>query len=508
VINVALLSVIRRWHLRDKMSIRAIARRSGLSRGTVRKYLRSDTVEPRYRRRRRRSKLDAYFEALSGWLRQEASKGRKQRRNLKQLHNDLCTLGYTGSYDRISAFARHWRQTEQEASKSAGRGTFVPLVFAPGEAFQFDWSEDWAVINGERVKLQVAHFKLSHSRAFLLRAYHLQTHEMLFDAHAYAFERLGGVPRRGIYDNMRTAVTRVGSGKAREVNMRFAAMVSHYLYEAEFCNPAAGWEKGQIEKNVQDARHRLWHSAPSFESLDAVNAWLDNRCSALWQEIRHPEQSDLTIHEVWLEEQTYLMKVPRPFDGFVEHMKRVSPTCLVSFERNRYSVPASFANRPVSLKVYANRLVMAAEGEIIAEHERIILRGHNAPGRTVFDWRHYLSVLQRKPGALRNGAPFTTLPEGFKRLRSVLLKRTGGDREMVEILALVLHHDEDAVLTAVELALESGVASKQHVLNLLARLLGPDVPASVAAPPTLTLAVEPKADAGRYDQLRGARDAA
>jgi transposase len=112
------------------------------------------------------------------------------------------------------------------------------------------WSEDWAIIGGERTKLQVAHFKLSYSRAFILRAYPQQTHEMLFDAHNHAFRVLGGVPRRGIYDNMRTAVDKVGRGKERQVNARFSAMVSHFLFEAEFCNPASGWEKGQIEKNV------------------------------------------------------------------------------------------------------------------------------------------------------------------------------------------------------------------------------------------------------------------
>ena len=122
-------------------------------------------------------------------------------------------------------------------------------------------SEDWAILGGERTKLQVAHFKLSHSRAFILRAYPQQTHEMLFDAHNHAFRVLGGVPRRGIYDNMRTAVDKVGRGKNRQVNARFAAMVSHFLFEAEFCNPASGWEKGQIEKNVQDARHRLCSDA-------------------------------------------------------------------------------------------------------------------------------------------------------------------------------------------------------------------------------------------------------
>ncbi len=111
------------------------------------------------------------------------------------------------------------RLLEQQTS---GRGTFVPLAFAAGEAFQFDWSEDWAVIAGERTKVQVAHTKLSHSRVFIVRAYLLQTHEMLFDALAHAFRVLGGVPQRGIFDNMKTAVDRIGTGKARQVNARFA----------------------------------------------------------------------------------------------------------------------------------------------------------------------------------------------------------------------------------------------------------------------------------------------
>jgi hypothetical protein len=185
----------------------------------------------------------------------------------------------------------------------------------------------------------------------------------------------------------------------------------------------------------------------------------------------------------------------------------VSPTCLVHVDRNRYSVPASFANRPVSVRLYAERVAIAAEGQHIAEHARVIERSHG-PGRTVYDWRHYLSVLQRKPGALRNGAPFATLPEGFKRLQAILLQRPGGDREMVEILALVLHHDEQAVLTAVELALESAAPSKQHILNLLGRLIETAPPAPIDAPQALSLNVEPQANVERYDQLRGERHAA
>jgi hypothetical protein len=196
------------------------------------------------------------------------------------------------------------------------------------------------------------------------------------------------------------------------------------------------------------------------------------------------------------------MRMPPPFDGFIEHTKRVSPTCLIAFERNRYSVPAAFANRPVSVRVYAARIVVAAEGRVVAEHPRLIIRGHDQPGQTVYDWRHYLAVVQRKPGALRNGAPFAELPDGFKRLQSVLLKRPGGDREMVEILALVLHHNEQAVLCAVELALEAGAPSKQHVLNLLNRLLEAPPPASVDTPARLTLTDEPQANVDRYDHLR------
>ena len=227
----------------------------------------------------------------------------------------------------------------------------------------------------------------------------------------------------------------------------------------------------------------------------------------MWQSLPHPEQRQRTIAEVLQDELPALMPVPVPFDGFVEQTKRVTPTCLVHVERNRYSVPASFAGRTVSVRLYPACVVFVAEGQKIAEHVRCIHRSHDG-GRTLYDWRHYLSVAQRKPGALRNGAPFLELPEGFRRLQQQLLQRPGGDKEMVEILALVLRHDEQAVLTAVELALESGAANKQHILNVLSRLLGEAPPAPVSTPPTLALQVEPVADMARYDHLRRARHAA
>jgi transposase len=501
---MAFLSVIRRWALREDVSIREIARRTGLSRNTVRRYLRSGTVEPKFNVPKRTSKLDAFADKLAQWLKVEAGKSRKQRRTVRQLHADLAVLGYEGSYGRVAAFSRGWKAERMREQQGSGRGTFVPLAFQPGEAFQFDWSEDWAVLGGERTKLQVAHFKLSFSRAFIVRAYPLQTHEMLFDAHYHAFRVLGGVPRRGIYDNMRTAVDRVGRGKARRVNTRFQAMTSHYVFDAEFCNPGAGWEKGQVEKNVRDARHRLWQPTPSFPDRDALNAWLERRCVELWEQVPHGTLPG-SIADAWAAEKSSLMTLTPPFDGFVEHTKRVSPTCLVHLDRNRYSVPASFANRPVSVRVYPERIVVAAEGQIVCEHPRVIERSHHLPGRTVYDWRHYLAVIQRKPGALRNGAPFADLPEAFRRLQGHLLKRPGGDREMVEILALVLQHDEEAVLCAVELALEADLPTKTHILNLLHRLVdGKTQAAAIDAPNALVLLQEPRANVERYDALRTA----
>ena len=155
-------------------------------------------------------------------------------------------------------------------------------------------------------------------------------------------------------------------------------------------------------------------------------------------------------------------------------------------------------------RVYPDRLVVAAEGQVLCEHARVIQRSHQLPPRTIYDWRHYLAVLQRKPGALRNGAPFTELPPAFRQLQDLMLRRPGGDREMVDILALVLHHDEQAVLCAVELALDAGVPTKTHVLNLLHRLVdgkttgGP----TVDTPQALVLRREPRADVERYDGLR------
>ncbi len=376
----------------------------------------------------------------------------------------------------------------------------MPLSFELGEAYQFDWSDEALVIGGIYRKVQLAHMKLCASRAFWLAAYPSQGHEMLLDAHTRCFAALG-IARRGIYDNMKTAVDKVLKGKGRTVNSRFAAMCAHYLVDADFCNVASGWEKGIVEKNVQDSRRRVWQEAAKrrFASFDELNAWLATRCRALWEELRHPEHKAFSIAEMLEHERAQLMPMTQSFDGYVEKPARVSSTCLVSVAKNRYSVPCELAGRTVSTRLYPTRVKVVAEDKVVADHERL-----GADSRTQYDWQHYVTLLERKPGALRNGAPFADLPEPLAKLRRAMLRQDGGDRAMAQVLALVPGLGLEAVLVAVELALQSappsGRVSVEHVHNVLARLNEAARPTNVTT--ALAAKTPPEANTARYDTLR------
>ncbi len=412
---------IRRMHSRGKKSEREIARTTGLSRNTVGKWLHGPLQgAPKYRRGEQPSKLTAFHEVLKQALKVDAHRPRHERRTARALYAEIKNAGYAGGYSRVTDFIRAWRLGEGQAVSTHA---FVPLAFELGEAFQFDWSEEGLVVGGIYYRLQVSHMKLCASRAFWLVAYPSQGHEMLFDAHTRSFAALGGIPRRGIYDNMKTAVDKVKKGKGRVVNARFAVMCAHYLFDADFCNVASGWEKGVVEKNVQDSRRRIWIDAVKlrFGSFLELNAWLADRCRALWSEVRHPEHGQFSLAEMLEHERGHLMPMPEPFDGYVEKPARVSSTCLVSVARNRYSVPCELAGQMVSTRLYPGSVGVVAHDSFAARHERL-----SDAGQTRYDWQHYVPLLQRKPGALRNGAPFADMPEPLQQLRRALLRKKPG----------------------------------------------------------------------------------
>ena len=322
-----------------------------------------------------------------------------------------------------------------------------------------------------------------------------RTAKMLFDAHTRAFTAFGGIPKRGIYDNMKTAVDKVSKGNGRVVDTRFYAMTAHYLFEPDFCNVASGWEKGVVEKNVQDMRRRIWSDAKQqqFSSFEELNRWLEARCRSLWSEIQHPDYTGITLADALEQEQLYLMPMPAPFDGYIAVLARVSNTCLITLLRNRYSVPCRLANQMAAVHQYADRIEVVHDNTVAARHVRLL-----DSDQVSYDWQHYIPVIEKKPGALRNGAPFAELPAP---LQTALRRRERqqADRIMAKVLSLVPTHGLDAVLVAVELVLESGVTSAEHVSNILARLKNTDLPAQVKT--TLKLNEEPKADTARYDRL-------
>ena len=464
-----------------------------MSRTTVKKWLKVPLgTEPKYQRASKPGKLSGFKEELVRALKVDAHRPRRNRRTALALFHAIKAKGYAGGYTAVTDYIRGWHASNGHAVARA----FVPLQFEPGEAHQFDWSEEHLVIGGVWRKLIVAHLKLCYSKAFVVQAYPTQSHEMLFDAHARAFAALGGIPRRGIYDNMKTAVDKVKKGKARVVNTRFAAMASHYLFDPDFCNVASGWEKGIVEKNVQDSRRRIWQDAGDvrFGSFTELNLWLLARCRALWQELRHPEY-DLPLAEMLEQEQPHLMPMIVPFDGYVETLGKVSSTCLVTFDRNRYSAPCELVGQMVGIRVYPERIDLVAHDAVVASHLRSFGRTE-----TRYDWQHYIPLIERKPGALRNGAPFADMPAPMQKLRGVLLKREGGDRMMAKVLAAVPKHGLEDVLVAVELVLESCNPSAEHIENVLNRLQATPPPAQVES--ALTVSETPVADTHRYDRLR------
>jgi transposase len=487
---------IRREHLVKGKSIKEIARDLKISRNTVRRILRSGETSFSYEREvQPRPRLGRWKTDLDRMLTTNAGNAARERLTLIRLFEELRALGYEGGYDAVRRYARSWSREHASQTTAA----FVPLSFAPGEAYQFDWSHEIVVMSGVTVTVKVAHMRLCHSRMMFFRAYPRETQEMVFDAHERAFAFFKGACTRGIYDNMKTAVDTIFVGKDRQYNRRFLQMCSHHLVDPVACTPASGWEKGQVENQVGLVRERFFTPRLRVKTYDEMNAWLLDKSIAYAKAHPHPERSDQTVWEVFEEERPNLVPYRGRFDGFHALPASVSKTCLVRFDNNKYSVNASAVGRPVEIHAYADRIIIRQDGRAVAEHAR-----HHGRGETIYDAWHYVPVLARKPGALRNGAPFKdwVLPAALERVRRKLAGSDDGDRQMVAILATVLTDGLPAVEAACAQAMAEGVHSSDVIINILARQRDPGPAATILTPAALMLTHAPVADCARYDQLR------
>ena len=476
-------------------SQRSVARKYRMSRKTVEKIASSEETEFTYTRRKevKYPVLGSYIERLGEILKQEVELPSKSRSTGKKIYEILQREGYIGGYDAVRRYIRSWKEEHRSC-----KGAYIPLLFAKGEAFQFDWSEEIVEIGGVVRKVQVAQMRLCYSRMRFCMAFERQELSMVMEAHIRAHEFFGGLCERGIYDNPKTIVQEIGPGKERQYNKRFLQLASHYLFEPCACTPAAGWEKGQVENQVSTNRKRVFTPCLKFGSLAELNVHLEEQMIAEAHISRHPEFQDKTVFEVYSEEKPYLRKQKTVFSGYTTAERRAGSQCMVRFDGNNYSIPCEYAGKLVSIRIFAERVVLAVGGKTIAEHMRSFEKG-----RYILDPLHYLPLLERKPGALRNGRPFLEweLPASVRKVWEVLRRYPDWDRQMSAILSTVPRYGLETVDIACEMAIEENAVSQSVILNYLTRLTEESQAKTIQVSEKLRVLEEPRSDCTVYNVL-------
>ena len=466
---------VRRAVMVDGMSIREASRVFGLHRDTVRKML-AYSMPPGYRRKGppRRPKLEAYTGVIDSILENDHRVPRKQRHTAKRIFERLRDeYGFDGGYTIVKDYVREHRRRTREM--------FVPLSHPPGHA-QCDFGEALVVIGGVEQKAHCFVLDLPHSDGCFVKAYPAETTEAFLDGHVSAFAFLGGVPQSILYDNTRLAVAKILGDGRRQRTRAFTELQSHYLFGDRFGRPGKGNDKGKVEGLVGYTRRNFLVPIPSFESFDALNAYLERRClERMDAQLRgHSE----TIGQRMERDLEALMPLPdAPYDACDRQAGRVSSLSLVRYRTNDYSVPVAYGHRDVLVRGYVDEVVISCGPEVIARHPRSYERDD-----FVFDPIHYLPLLERKTGALEQAAPLQgwDLPDEISTLRRLLESRMGrrGKREYVQVLRLLETFSQQEVHAAISHAIRLGALSFDAVKHLvLCRLEG--------RPPRLDLELYP-----------------
>ncbi len=423
------IQAIRALHARG-ISKREIARMLKMSRKTVDKYTAEDYVvpaEPRMRVQEERlaPKLGRWKATLEQWMAEDAKAPRKQRRTARKLYRDLVRE-YGNEVDVSEVTVRRFVREHGDRSREA----FVPLEFAPGAMAEADFGHAMVVLAGESQTLPFYSSVLMYSGRRFVRLYPHEQMEALLDGTAGSFSAFGGVPSQVMWDNPSTIVTKVLGGGRRLQTPAFKALQAHYGFEAVFCNPRRGNEKGGVENAVKWAQRNLFSPVPKAGSLAELNEELLRRCLACEQRPRRPGEPQ--IADLWEEERGHLGALPRhPFPACRTRFVRVNKLLLVSWEGAHYSVPMEFAGKSLLLRVFWDRVELSEQGRSVAAHERV------PSGRCSMQLAHYLPVLERKPRAVTHAAVISQGPLPIARYRDEFLAARPEDyRELVDILRL------------------------------------------------------------------------
>lgn len=489
---------IRRLYFREEMSRRAIAEKLGHSRKTVDKAI-ENPVPPGYRQSKPRAKpvIDPVKPIIEAWIDEDRDRPRKQRHSAQRIFERLVSEhGFEGSAVSVRRYVRELKQAHDEATKKV----YAVLAFEPGEEAQVDWGQGEIELNHEREQVQLFCMRMAFSRASFVRAYRSQNMESFLDGHVRAFEFFGGIPDRLAYDNLKTAVNRVGKGRERDLNPKFAEMKSWYLFDARFCNVASGNEKGHVENLVKRAQSNFMTPLPIVESLDDLNEQLAAACLA---ELDRQTADGRSARELWDEEQARLNSLPElPFPACRTQSARANKQSLVSIDGNHYSVPIRFASTRLDIRAYVDRIEIIAEGGIIATHAR-----SEGKGECVLCYTHFVPMLNEKPGLIDQALAFKNDPWGdaFAELRRKLEQRFefDGTLQFIRILQLHPKHSIAELQSAATACLEHGAVSEEALLQQLrqAKIPAPSIQLDLSGRPDLQANESLTPDLDKYNAL-------
>ena len=453
--------LIRRKHLVDGISQRAIAKETGYARNTVAKAI-AHPIPPGYRLVNPRPKptLDPFKHIIEAWLEQDKLGRPKQRHTGQRIFERLRDEhNFKGSAVTVRRYVRQIRRHTQEV--------FMPLAFEPGEEGQVDWHEGWIEENGVQRKAQFFCMRLCYSKASFIWAYERANAESFLDGHVRAFEYFGGVPRRLAYDNLKSAVIRVGKGRDRRLNKRFRELRSWYLFDTRFCNVARGNEKGDVENLAKRSERTYLTPIPAVGALTELGPKLIENCRKdLDLPGPRPHQAR-TRRELFEEEKRCLRQLPEhPFPACREVDTFIDKRSLVQFETNSYSAPVRWAHHRVNVKAFVSRV------EVWCEHQQVAVHPRNYDkGQFILVPEHYLMLLKIKPGSLDNARAFKGQPwgEDFDLMRRELEYRydPDGTRKYINILLLFGKYPKEDVKKAVSLCARRRAFSDEAVLGVL-----------------------------------------
>lgn len=481
------------------ISISEVARVTGHSRNTVRKALNGEHWEYKERSHQPYPVLSAYLEIIDGWLQSDKEKPRKQRHSGRRIFHRLkAEHGYTGSEPTVRRYVRKAKRR---------LGLDVPCAFIPcepdvGLEAEVDWGTCTVILRKDTTLAKFFIMRSKYSGKFFMRLYPCERQQAFFDAHLHAFAFFGGVFRVLIYDNLTTAVNKVLRGHDRVEQEAFKAFKAYHGFEARFCNPGEGHEKGGVEGTVGFSRRNFLVPMPDGDSLDEINAMLLPRCLGYGQHTIAGR--DATVDALFEQERDQLLPLPAvPYDNVQITTGRVDKYATVIVDKNRYSVPSRLAGATARVVLRVDRVMLFVDGKKEAEHERAY-----ANNKWILEPDHYLDLLKQRPLAFTSARPIrqwrARWPEAMEHLLTTFCEKQGvtdGIKDFLTVLMLYREYDEDRVNAAVELAAKVPLGSSAGVVALLA---GDQTGAAKPAPESLpSWPQTPVPDLTVYSQLEG-----